>query len=382
MARKEVGKKPDAMDMLLSPSRGLLGGDEDESLRNHEVQERFRRHVDEKLQKWSSAHPSTNAQAEARKRRLEELSIILLDFRKLREGVTSSQRRDAFACEAYEASVLLSVYASNDAQLASSLPPLVSSLHPALLTQASASVTDTHSDVSDAFAHLNISPAPDAATRAFFLTLHFLHSHLLPALSTPSMPQTPSTTSAHTPLSFFLPTLFTHLRTLRLPLPFTLRPIPHHPDAHIRFLLSFYSALLRNSYTSLARLLSPSHLPPPPPAVTALIAYLHLPRTLHPLATFFSTHTAAIRTNRIWPVVQKAYRFPPDPTAWLSKGLLFEFEVVQEERTAGLVERYEQKERISESWEVEDEEQDRQEAKRAEAARRAEAWVAERKAAR
>ncbi|EGU12081.1 Pre-mRNA-splicing factor cwc22 [Rhodotorula toruloides ATCC 204091] len=371
------------MDMLLSPSRGLLGGDEDESLRNHEVQERFRKHVDEKLQKWSSAHPSTNAQAEARKRRLEELSIILLDFRKLREGVTSSQRKDAFACEAYEASVLLSVYASNDAQLSSSLPPLVSSLHPALLAQRSASSTDTTSDVSDAFARLSVSPTPDAATRAFFLALHLLQSYLLPAVSTPLMPQTPSgTIAAHPPLSFFLPTLFTHLLGLHLPLPTALTPIPQHSDSHIRFLLSFYSALLRNSYTSLARLLSPSHLPPPPPAVTALIASLHLPPTFHPLAMLLSTHTAAIRTNRIWPVVQKAYRFPPDSTAWLSKGLLFEFEVEQEERAAGSAERKERKERISESWEDEDKEQDGQEAKREEAARRADAWVAERKAAR
>lgn len=94
------------------------------SLRNLEVQERFRKHVDEKLQRWSSAHPSGNAQAEARKRRLEELSIILLDFRehsrlsklpgdvltlcsagKLREGVTSSRRTDAFACEGAHSSL-------------------------------------------------------------------------------------------------------------------------------------------------------------------------------------------------------------------------------------------------------------------------------------
>lgn len=237
--------------------------------------------------------------------------------------------------------------------------------------------------MSDAFARLDISPAPDAPTCAFFLTLHLLHSHLLPAFSTPNTPQTPaSSSSAHPPLSSFLPTLFGHLRTLHLPLPTALTPIPQLSDSHIRFLLSFYYALLRNSYTSLARLLSPSHLPAPPPAVTALITSLHLPPTFHPLATLLLTHSAAIRTDRIWPVVQKAYRFPPDPIAWLAKGLLFEFEVEQEERVAGSLERKERKEHVSESWEDGDKEQDGQEARLAEAARRAEAWVAESKAAR
>lgn len=97
--------------------------------------------------------------------------------------------------------------------------------------------------------------------------------------------------------------------------------------------------------------------------------------------------------------MRKAYRFPPDPTAWLVKSLLFEFEVEMEEREkqgeaeggsdgndarkgGGRTE-------VSDSWEGDDgleregEERTGREARlRAEAERRAEIWVKERLPAR
>lgn len=53
-------------------------------LRNPEVQQRFRQHIDGKLRKWAAIHPpSLNSTPDQSTRRDEELSIILLDLRTL-----------------------------------------------------------------------------------------------------------------------------------------------------------------------------------------------------------------------------------------------------------------------------------------------------------
>ncbi|BGP48857.1 hypothetical protein JCM10450v2_004734 [Rhodotorula kratochvilovae] len=295
MARRDLGRKPAELDLLLSPSRGLLGGDEDEvSLRNPEVQERFREHIANKLARWADAHPA-GARDEARKRHMEELGIILLDFRKLREGITSIRRVDAFASEATASTSL-----------------------------------------DDALARLSLSSAaaPDPDTRAFFISLYLLHAYLLPAFASHLSPATPSAASpAHPPLSTFLPTLFSLLRASSLPLPSALYPRPAHPSTHITHLLSLYRALLALSSPSLARLLSPSALPPLPPHLRALLAALHLPPSFHPTGALLAAAVPRVR-ERLWEVARRAYRFPPDPVRWIARGLLFEVEVEAEEREA------------------------------------------------
>ncbi|GAA6032591.1 hypothetical protein JCM8097_004831 [Rhodosporidiobolus ruineniae] len=331
MARREIGNKPQELDMLLSPSRGLQGDEDEVSLRNLEVQERFRRHIDDKLRKWAAAHPpARTVTAEHRRRRDEELGIILLDLRKLREGITSSRRMDTFACEVYEASALLSLFASNTPQLASTLPHLVVDLHPALASSSSKQASVPSDALASSFADLSIGARPaDPAVRAFFLTLHLLHLHLLPAFTAAPIPTTPSAGSSSPPLSTFLPTLLSLLEQSKLPAPSTSRK---HPDPHIAFLLRLYTALLRSCYISLARLLS--SLPPPPSSVIAHLKALHLPTfastssapTFHPLAALLRLSIPSLRSNRIWPILERAYRFPPDKTAWLGKPLLFEFE--------------------------------------------------------
>ncbi|BGP16907.1 hypothetical protein JCM10213_007351 [Rhodosporidiobolus nylandii] len=351
MARKDIGRKPEELDMLLSPSRGLQGGEEDEvSLRNPDVQARFRRHIDEKLRRWAAAHPPASTTApEQRKRRDEELSIILLDLRKLREGITSIRRTDAFACEVYQASALLSLFASNTPQLSSSLPHLVLHLHAQQYSPPPPAASQPDEALASNLAALSLTPSSpaDAATRAFFLTLHLLHSHLLPAFTSVGTPSTPSAVgSASPPTSAFLPTLNSLLSLCDLPLPAWQDGSRSHTDSHIAFLLSLYTALLRNSYFSLARLLS--RVPSPPPAVTAHLSALHLPTPsssppYNPLAALFLSHAPMLRATRIWPTLEKAYRFPPDPAGWLSGGLLFEFEV----RTEG----YEGEKPKGESWE-------------------------------
>ncbi|GAA5854119.1 hypothetical protein JCM8547_008236 [Rhodosporidiobolus lusitaniae] len=372
MARKDIGRKPEELDMLLSPSRGLQGGDDDEaSLRNPDMQERLRKHIDAKLSNWASTHVGASSSPEQRKRQDEELGIILLDLRKLREGITSIRRVDSFAREVYEASALLSLFASNTPQLASSLPHLVLALHPALQGPPPPAPS---AGLETSLSALSISSSsPDPATRAFFLALHLLHSHLLPASTSSAIPVTPSSASSSSPsLSTFLPTLFSLLSASRLPPPTWKRSTCVHPDPHISLLLSLYTALLRNSYVTLARLLS--HLPPPPPSITSHLSALHLPTSFNPLASLLLSFLPALRANRIFPVVEKAYRFPPDKTGWLARGLLFEFEAAAE----GMRETGEGgKEGKAESWE--DEVDEEEEGRRKEAERRAEEWVIARK---
>ncbi|GAA6004268.1 uncharacterized protein JCM10292_007318 [Rhodotorula paludigena] len=404
MARKDLGRKPDELDLLLSPSRGLLGaGDDDEaSLRNPEVQERFRAHIATKLAKWDKQYAGSSAREDARKRRIEELGIILLDCRKLREGITSVRRADSFAVEAYESSALLSLYASNDPQLSSSLPPLVHSLHPPIdVDKTRSGGTGSQDSLDASLSRLSLNTtSPDPATRAYFIALHLLHSHLLPAFTTPVQPSTPSAVaSSHSPLSTFLPSLFSLLRASSLPPPTALYPAPSHPDAHIAHLLSLYHALLHASSASLSTLLSPSRLPRTPPHVAGLLAYLHLPATFHPYAALLRSAAPKLREHALWPAVRRAYRFPPDPTAWLAKGLLFEFEVEMEEREkegeaggaggVGDVRKGGGRTEVSDSWEDDDgleqegeEKTGREVRLRAEAERRAAIWVKERLPAR
>ncbi|GJN91095.1 hypothetical protein Rhopal_004112-T1 [Rhodotorula paludigena] len=248
MARKDLGRKPDELDLLLSPSRGLLGaGDDDEaSLRNPEVQERFRAHIATKLAKWDKQHAGSSAREDARKRRIEELGIILLDF-----------------------------------------------------------------------------------------------------------------------------------------------------HAHIAHLLSVYRAMLHASSASLSSLLSPSRLPRTPPHVASLLASLHLPASFHPYAALLRSAAPKLREHALWPAVRRAYRFPPDPTAWLAKSLLFEFEVDMDElEKEGEVEggsngndarKGGARTEVSDSWEDNDglekegvERTGREARLRAEAERRAAIWVKER----
>jgi hypothetical protein len=385
------------------------------------MQHRFRQHIDGKLRKWATAHPSALVLTEdRRKRRDEELSIILLDLRasfpisfspcssrlpflsseqesfekaSLRfDGLMSLLAKVLFSflplygvttdrslSIVYEASALLSLFASNNPQLSSSIPHLVQALHPALSTLPSSSFRPDRPEIAleSSLSALSLSSTPPhPATRAFFVSLHLLHSHLLPAFTSPAGPATPSSAFSASPsLSSFLPALHSLLAASSLPPPSWRNRTRYHSNPHIAFLLSLYTALVRNSYTSLARLLS--SLPPPPSSVSSHLVALHLPpSSFNLLASLLRTSVPALRTHRFWPGVQKAYKFPPDRTAWLAKGLLFEFEVQVE----GFVVAKEGKgKKEVESWE-EDVVEDEQEERRKEAERRAEEWVKAKKA--
>lgn len=326
----------------------------------------------------------------------------------------------------YEASVLLSLCNANEPQLSSSLPHLVSSLHPAASLDSQSSSTAPDGDPPDLtapFEDLSLDPttktnkpsarAADPARRAYFLVLHYLHSSLLPSQSAPARADATAVPSLAGPTaSSFLPTLASALAASRLePLAASFPPSQtSHPNPHIAFLLGLRLALEQNNYAALSSdYLSIDKLPPTPPSVQSHLEALHLSSpsdppspsvsglstsslgTFDPLAHLLQSFLARLRQNRIWPAVQRAYRFPPERTDWLGKVLLFEFEVEVEQREAGLEAPQRQTRsnrgevQIKDDWDAEEGEEEegarhppRRRAIEEEAARRAAAWVAER----
>ncbi|KAG0665219.1 hypothetical protein C6P46_000318 [Rhodotorula mucilaginosa] len=411
-------ERPDHFEMLLSPSRGVQ--DDESSLRNPQVQEQFRAHLRTKMHTWA-AGPRRRAS------RQEELATILLDFRELQ--VLS----DRFGTPpVYEASVLLALANSNEPQLASALPHLVMTLYPSHLTSLDPSSSKDpvnqpstrsgdQSSIASRLADLSLSSphknaAADSAHRAFFVALHLLHSSLLPAESAAPQSVAGGETTASSgppPASSCLPAFEAALSANRLTIPSTRtassptaegRPYSHHPDPHLDFLLRLRLALEANSYADLAaNLLSLEAIPSPPASILAHLSELHLSspsrqqdERFNPLATLLRTFVPRLRQNRIWPVVQRAYRFPPDATEWLGSLLLFEFEVefellenarAREEEEGAKVDRGARPVvQVAEEWDADESEDEAERGARAaqrgrirtEAARRAAAWVVER----
>ena len=101
------------------------------------------------------------------------LDLILLDFRKLREGIISSSRADDFAVEVYETSTKLALLDKNIPQIASILPHLVKTLH----KSPRAARHSTANSLEAGIQQLKIierSPiSPD--TKARFLSYYLLH---------------------------------------------------------------------------------------------------------------------------------------------------------------------------------------------------------------
>ncbi|GAA5977181.1 hypothetical protein JCM5350_003248 [Sporobolomyces pararoseus] len=379
MARKDLGgrREQDEFNLLLSPSRGIAE-DDPTSLKNTGIQERFREHIGEKLKKWSQTHRFDL------KRRNEELGIILLDLRKLREGIHSIRRIDSFACEVYETSVLLSLLASNQAQLLSSLPHLVTIIHPAL---AQDDLTTSLSTLSVTSTPAQAPSARSPAIRSFYLTLYLLHSHLLPAFTTPSaLSTTPSATtsmSSHPPLSTFLSTTVSLLSLSSLPQPPALRSSTPNssiksprsiPDPYVTFLFELHLALLHSSLPTVSKLLS--SLPPPPSTISVHFdSLVNSPPSTNdspapnPLALLVRDSIPQLRERFYKTVIEKAFRFPPDPVEWLSEWLLFDFEVGIETKMSligtaseGVVEEKVKRSKgnkgeVTENWEEESEEE-------------------------
>jgi len=128
--------------------------------------------------------------------------------------------------------------------------------------------------------------------------------------------------------------------------PTTLRhPSPTSPpsstaiqiDPSITFLLNLHLAFIHSSHSTISTLFST--LPPTPAAITAhfrsLLDLSTKSTPPNPLALLLKDSIPQLRENSYRSTIEKAFRFPPDPSEWLSKWLLFDFEV-RAEKDLGL----------------------------------------------
>ncbi|GLB38224.1 hypothetical protein LshimejAT787_0500890 [Lyophyllum shimeji] len=112
----------------VSRSSGLeKGGD---TLKDFNVQEEYRDFLQGKMDEVLSKYPRRHLEsAKEASQRINAQENVLILFRKLREGISSSQRSDAFALEAYETSLYLAAAFESPRQSTSIIPHLVPGLY-------------------------------------------------------------------------------------------------------------------------------------------------------------------------------------------------------------------------------------------------------------
>ncbi|KAN0127420.1 hypothetical protein V8E53_014757 [Lactarius tabidus] len=111
----------------ISRSSGVdPGGD---TLKDLQVQEEYRLFLQQKLDAYWKLHPPSSGFTESEVQKSEMESNILIQFRKLREGVSASRRHDEFAVEAYETSLFLSIIFQSRVQITSILSHLLPDLY-------------------------------------------------------------------------------------------------------------------------------------------------------------------------------------------------------------------------------------------------------------
>lgn len=260
--------------------------------------------------------------------------------------------------------MLLSIVASNQAQLLSSLPHLVTVMHPAL-AQNGLSTSLASLSISSGATPAQSIPSPE--TRSFYLALHLLHSHLLPAFAAPSAPTSIAATPSHPPVSTFHTTLFSFLALSSLPRPDSATSRSSLREPFVPFLLAVHSAFIRSSYATISTLLS--QIPQPPSSVKTRIASLLSIESTgssatsrlstsapNPFALLLRGAVPQLRESCYKSIIERSYRCPPDPSDWLSKWLLFEFEV-RLELELGLLQLEDdgkvstrQREEVAENW--------------------------------
>ncbi|KAH9936591.1 uncharacterized protein B0H18DRAFT_974534 [Fomitopsis serialis] len=132
-ARAHRVYKPGKRHMELMPSLSRSSGlDKDgDALRDRAVQEEYRAFIEGKVNEHWKRHPhgASGRDVDATKHRQEEQENILILFRKLREGLLATDRKDAFAVEVYETSLHLSILFRSDKQTTSILSHLLPHLY-------------------------------------------------------------------------------------------------------------------------------------------------------------------------------------------------------------------------------------------------------------
>ncbi|OBZ68833.1 hypothetical protein A0H81_11207 [Grifola frondosa] len=122
----EPGKRHMELIASVSRSSGLeKGGD---ALRDFKVQEEYRLFVQSKLDGYWKRYPPRSAVDDLKHKEETEANLLIL-FRKLREGILSTQRKDSFATEVYETSLYLSILFRSPSQTTSILSYLLPNLY-------------------------------------------------------------------------------------------------------------------------------------------------------------------------------------------------------------------------------------------------------------
>lgn len=123
---------PSRMELMASVSRssGLEKGGDD--LKNFKIQEEYRQFIHGKLDQLIKRHYPrrfVNENDAEKTHRVEEQENVLILFRKLREGVQASKRKNEFALEVYETSLYLSIVFESPRQPPSIIPHLIPHLY-------------------------------------------------------------------------------------------------------------------------------------------------------------------------------------------------------------------------------------------------------------
>ncbi|RPD77598.1 hypothetical protein L226DRAFT_532370 [Lentinus tigrinus ALCF2SS1-7] len=165
------------MELIASVSRSSGLEKDGDALRDPKIQEEYRAFIQGKVDEYWKKYPLRShreradaeedagaADADARRNRKEMEDNLLIVFRKLREGVLSTQRRDAFALEVYETSLHLSVLFNSPVQTTSTLSHLFPDLY--INVSPSTATTPSTSSTSASASPLSHHPAPPTGTRA------------------------------------------------------------------------------------------------------------------------------------------------------------------------------------------------------------------------
>ncbi|KAF8073892.1 hypothetical protein FPV67DRAFT_772970 [Lyophyllum atratum] len=118
------------MEHIASVSRSSGVEKDGDTLKDFKVQEEYRAFLQEKMGEVLNKYPRRTIESEQEtNQRINAQENVLILFRKLREGISSSRRNDAFALEVYETSLYLAAVFESPRQSTSIIPHLVPTLY-------------------------------------------------------------------------------------------------------------------------------------------------------------------------------------------------------------------------------------------------------------
>ncbi|TFK52187.1 hypothetical protein OE88DRAFT_1734227 [Heliocybe sulcata] len=116
------------MNLIASPSRSSGLEKDGDTLKDFKVQEEYRDFIQGKLDSCLQKFPPSGDATQSTQRTEVEQNILIL-FRKLREGISSSHRKDEFALEVYETSLVLATLFRTPLQATTTLSYLLPGLY-------------------------------------------------------------------------------------------------------------------------------------------------------------------------------------------------------------------------------------------------------------